>query len=65
MLKIQFLFAGAELNLRDRVLDEIEKNNFITFPGKWAHNRLMHLKVCVQTQEDLVSFPAKIQAQVC
>ena len=65
MLKIQFLFAGAELNLRGRILDEIEKNSFITFPGKWGHNRLMHLKLCVQIQEGLVSFPAKIQAQVC
>ena len=35
------------LNLRDRVLDEVEKNSFIALPGKGGHSRLMPLKtVC-------------------
>ena len=29
-----FLNTGAESNLRDRVLSEVEKDSFITLPGK-------------------------------
>ena len=28
------LYTGAELNLRDRVVGEVEKNSFIIVPGK-------------------------------
>ena len=40
MAKAQPLYTGAKSNLRDRVLGEVEKNRFITLPGKggtqWA-----------------------------
>ena len=34
MLKAQPLCTGAESNLRDRVLDEVEKKSFIALPGR-------------------------------
>ena len=34
MLKSQPLCTSIELNLRDRVLGEVEKNSFIGLPGK-------------------------------
>ena len=34
------LYTGAELNLRDRVLGEVEKDSFLTLPGKGGHNGL-------------------------
>ena len=36
MPKTQPLCANVELNLEDRILDEIEKNSFIALPGKGA-----------------------------
>ena len=30
---------SVELNLRDRVLGEVEKNSFIALPGKGGHSR--------------------------
>ena len=44
MLKTQPLCTGADLNLRDRVLGEVEKNSFIALPGKGGHSGLMPLK---------------------
>ena len=38
MLKTQSLCSGVESNLRDRVLDEVEKNSFIALPGKGEHS---------------------------
>ena len=37
MPKTQPLCADVELNLEDRILDEIEKNSFIVLPGKGGH----------------------------
>ena len=45
MPKTRPLYTGASLNLRDRVLSEVEKNGFIALPGK--HSRLMPSKMCV------------------
>ena len=39
------LCPGAELNLRDRVLGEVEKNSFIALPGKVGHGRLLPAKI--------------------
>ena len=35
------LYIGAESNLVDRVLSEVEKESFITLPGKGGHGRLL------------------------
>ena len=35
---------GAESNLRDRVLGEVEKDSFITLPGKGRHTQLLPWK---------------------
>ena len=35
------LCASAELNLADSVLGEVEKDSFITVPGKRGHSRLL------------------------
>ena len=37
MLKTQPLNTGADLNLGDRVLGEVEKNKFIALPDKEGH----------------------------
>ena len=39
-----FLNTGAESNLRDRVLSEVEKDSFIALPGKGGHSELMPSK---------------------
>ena len=44
MPKAQPICTGAEPNLRDRVLDEIEKKNFIALPDKGGHSRLLPSK---------------------
>ena len=44
MSKAQYLCTSTELNLRDGVLGEVEKNNFIALPGKVGHSRLLRLK---------------------
>ena len=69
MLKTRPLYTGAGLNLRDRVLSEVEKNGFIALPGK--HSRLVPSKMCVPpqkkgvpTQEDLGSSIAVVQGWV-
>ena len=41
------LCTGAESNLGDRVLGEVEKDSFIALPGKGGHSELLPLKtVC-------------------
>ena len=47
--EIQHLYTGTELNLGDRVLGEVEKDNFIALPGKGGHSGLMPSKLCVLT----------------
>ena len=47
MLKTWALCTGAELNLGDRVLGEVEKNSFIALPGKGGHSRLLPQNLCV------------------
>ena len=41
MLRAWPLCTGAELNLSDRVLDEVEKDSFIILPGKGGHSGLL------------------------
>jgi len=43
------LYTGAESNLRDRVLVEVEKDCFIALPGKGRRSGLMPSKSCVPT----------------
>ena len=45
-----FLNTGAESNLRDRVLSEVEKDSFISLPGKGGHSELMPSKPYVPTR---------------
>ena len=40
---------NTELNLGDRVLDEVEKKSFIALPGKGGHSGLMPSRLCVLT----------------
>ena len=40
--------TDIELNLRDRVLDEVEKSSFIALPSKGEHSELMLKTVCPQ-----------------
>ena len=47
MPKTQPLYTSAKSNLGDGVLDEVEKNSSIAFPGKGGHSGLVPLKnVC-------------------
>ena len=47
MLKTRPLCTGAESNLGDRVLGEVEKKSFIALPGKGGHSGLVPSKtVC-------------------
>ena len=49
MPKTQPLCTGAELDFRDRVWGEVEKDSFISLPGKGGHSGLMPFKtVCPQ-----------------
>ena len=41
MPKTRPLYTSAELNLRDRFLDEVQKNSLIALPGKGGHSGLM------------------------
>ena len=58
MPKAQLLNTSAKSNPRDRVLDEVEKKRLIVCQVKWGHSRCLSSKLCVQTQEDLMSFIA-------
>ena len=61
MLKAQLLSAPvAESNLRDRVLGEVEKINFIALPVTGGHSRLLPSKLCPNL-EGLVSFIEMVQ----
>ena len=42
--KAQVLCTGARTNLRDRVLGEVEEDNFIALPGKGGYSRLLPQK---------------------
>ena len=48
MLIAQPLCTSAELNLRDRIWGEVEKNCFNVLPGKGGHRGLMPSTVCSQ-----------------
>ena len=39
------LYTGVKSNLGDRVLGEVEKDSFITLPGKGGHSGLLPRKV--------------------
>ena len=62
--KAQPLCTGAESNLRDRVLGEVEKNSFIALPGKGGPSRLAPLRiVCFHLggfNEELYSNSARV-----
>ena len=45
--EIGHLYTSAGLNLRDRVLGEVEKNRFIALPGTGGQSGLMPSKLCV------------------
>ena len=51
--KIWPLYISARLNLRDRVLGEVEKNSFIALPGKGGHSGLVPSRLC-PAQEGVV-----------
>jgi len=38
------------LNIRNRVLGEVEKKSFITLPGKRGHSKLMPSKLCLNLE---------------
>ena len=52
MLKTRPLCTGAESNLRDRVLGEVEKKSFLVLPSKGEHSGLMSQKLYDPTQEE-------------
>ena len=54
------LYAGGEANLGDRVLGEVEKDSFITLPGKGGHSGLLPQKLCPHL-ERIVSFMVMVQ----
>ena len=43
--------TSAKVNLRDRVLGEVEKNGFIALPDKGGHSGLMALRTMCPNQE--------------
>ena len=60
----QPLCTAAKLNLRDRVLDGVERNSSIALPGKVGRKGIMPLKLWVPTWGDLVrSFTAVVPRQ--
>ena len=62
MLKTWPLCTGAKLNLRDRILGEVEKNSFIALPGKGGHNGIMPSKLLCPHLEGVVrSFMVMVQ----
>ena len=55
------LGTNAKLNLRNSVLGEVEKNNFIALPGKDGHNGFLHLKMmCPNPVEFAEEFYCKV-----
>ena len=66
MLKARPLGTSAESNFRDGILVEVEKNRFISLPGKGGHRNCYPQKRCVPTQEDMVrSFITIVQEWGC
>ena len=56
------LCTSAELNLGDRVLGKVEKNSFLTLPGKGGLSKPMPSKPSVPTWETIVrSFTVIVQ----
>ena len=51
MLKTWPLCTGAESNLGDRVLGEVEKNSFIALPSNGGHSGLVPLKTLCPNPE--------------
>ena len=47
--RIRPLYPDTELNLRDRVLGEVEKYSSIALPGEGGHSGLMPSRLCVLT----------------
>jgi len=45
--KVRLLYTGAGLSLRDRIVGEVERNNFIALPGKGICHGLMSSRACV------------------
>ena len=60
------LNTGIELNLRDRVWGEVEKNSFTALTGKGGHSRIMPSKLCPNLQVGMVvrSLIAMVQGTV-
>ena len=59
------LFTSADSNLRDRVLGELEKDNFIALPGRGGHSGLMPLKtMCSHLGEDNEKFYSNCSKRV-
>ena len=48
------LYTSAKSNLRDRVLGEVEKDSFITLPGKGGHSGLLPQKIMCPNLERIV-----------
>ena len=56
------LYTGADSNLGDRVLGEVEKDSFITLPGKGGHSGLLPRKTMRSHLERIVrSFIVMVQ----
>ena len=62
MLETRPLCTGVKSDLGDRVLSEVEKNSFISLPGRGGHTGLL----CVPSRDDLGrSFIAIAQGRGC
>ena len=62
ILSAPLCILSAELNLEDRIQGEVEKNSFITLPGKGGHSGLMTSKTACPHPGDLVRiFIAQVQ----
>ena len=48
------LYTDGELNPRDKILGETEKDSFIALQGKGSHTGLPPWKLCVSTPENLM-----------
>ena len=60
------LCTGAESNLGDIVLGEVEKDSFIALPGKGGHSGLLPSKTMCPNQEDVMRcFIAIVQGWGC
>ena len=55
------LYTSAESNLGDRVLSEVEKDSFITLPGKGGTQQAPASKTCVSSLGEDRSFIVIVQ----